>query len=326
MATLFLLALTLLVSTICGLGPALLLCRDVELRSLRLISAPIVGICSATLVTIFLAQFGLTGRSIAFASLTFFGILTCISLRKACLRLEELRKAIPVFIVAAGTLSLVAWPLVRAGYDNYWGFANPDHAFHIGIFGYLQNHAFHIPTPEEAGRLIEILGVEVEGYRNPSYGTEAILGIVYFCSMISVLSGVPVELLFSVTSAAVVFLIPLSVLVLCELGLHCSRKVALTISAFTALSSLLALTFYLHSLGALITIALLPFGFALSLAYFEKPHWTRAVQLIIVCAAAYYAYYPSFSVLGVVIAGQVLGGLIRRKYSLRRVAVLGSIF
>src|SRR5688572_14846359 len=137
MATLFLLVLTLLVATICGLGPTMLLWRDLELRSLSLISAPIVGICSATLITILLAQFGLTGRSIAFTSLAFFGILTCLSLRKASLHLDELRKALSIFIVAAGTLSLVAWPLVRAGYDNYWGFANPDHAFHIGIFGYL---------------------------------------------------------------------------------------------------------------------------------------------------------------------------------------------
>ena len=177
----------------CGTGIALLFIK--ERRASRLAAIPAIGLCAGVLFTLFLARFGLPGRTIALITLVFFGIfnaVVCWRCRPRPSRLEFL-STLPVVSCCVGGLVMAAWPLLQVGMENYWGFANPDHAFYIPIIEYVDSHSFRVAPSEFLGVFHSLGNSEILSI---AYDTSVILGLSYFFSMLGLLTGIPVQLLF----------------------------------------------------------------------------------------------------------------------------------
>ena len=252
----------------CGVGIALLFVK--ERSASRLASIPAIGLCAGVLFTLFFARFGLTGRTIAVITLVSFGVFNAVSWWRCRSRPSglELLSALPVVLCCVGGLVVAGWPLLQAGMENYWGFANPDHAFYIPVIEYLDSHSFRVAPAEYFGVFRSLGDSQVLSI---SYDSSVILGLSYFFSMISVLTGAPVSLLFGVVTAASASIVPASVYVLCDYGLLLPRRFSIVASALTACSAITAYTFYLHSLGTMTVIAIVPVGVAFVLDYLRSP-------------------------------------------------------
>lgn len=302
----------------CGTGPALILLR--KSGAYRIAAIPLIGLCSGVLFTWFIARFGLPGRPIAAIALLFFGLLGIAGLWFGRPSRAEWLSGLPVAFCCLAALAIAAWPLIRMGYDNYWGAANPDHALYISIIGYLDTHPFGVVPNDYLGTYYTLSGARTMML---SYDSSVILGISYFFSMLSLLTGVPVALLFGVMTAAVACIVPASAFVLCELGLNLPRRVSLVAAGLAACSSLVAYTLSLHSLGAMTVIAILPVGIAAALDYFRAPEPRGLAAAALIVTASYYDYFPGFAMLGLATAAIALVALFTRKTSIRAAISMG---
>ncbi len=318
MITLALILTAVLLFIWCGTGPVLILFR--KPGPYRLAAIPLTGLCSGILFTYFIARFGLPGRLIGAITLLFFGLLGIVGWWLARPSRTECLSALPVGYCCLAALVIAAWPLIRMGYDNYWGAANPDHALYISVISYLDTHAFGVVPNDYLGRYYTLGGART---MMMSYDSSVILGISYFFSMLSLLTGAPVALLFGVMTAAVACIVPASAFVLCELGLNLPRPVSLVAAGLTACSSLVAYTMSLHSLGAMTVIAILPVGIAVALDYFRAPEPRRLAAAALIVTASYFDYFPGFAMLGLAMASIALVALFTRKSSIRAVILIG---
>jgi hypothetical protein len=228
------------------------------------------------------------------------------------LALDEFHGAALPFLTGLIALLLVAWPLFLRGYGDYWGLANPDEPFYLTIADYIHSHPFGLPVSDFA-----------PGSRGLDTGV--IVGLFYFLSMTSLVTRIPVSLLFNVACAALLFLVPVSTILLSELGFGLRRRVSLTAGLLAAASSLIAHTFYLDSLGALSVMVLAPAGLALAIRYLHRPYLKQALVVALFVAAMYYCYFPGFGVMAVWIGSVVLGALVRRTVSLRHALLLAGL-
>src|SRR5438034_2967443 len=228
-----------------GTLPALLLLRPDDGAS-RILLTPALGLSTGVLFTCSLAAFGLTGRSISLFALIFVpAAITVLAICRKGSRTElsiasnELIGAVPGVLTAVTSVILIGWPIFYRGHETYWGFANPDQAFYMAILKNLQTHPFGLPP-------------------NTGVDTSVILGVSYLLSMLALITKVPVEFLYGVACTGMLFLIPISTCVLAEWGFGLPRWKSIVAGFMIALSSVVAQTFYLHSLGALSVLALVP--------------------------------------------------------------------
>ena len=255
----------------CGFGPTLLLINPKE-SPYRVVVMPALGLCCHIVFSIFLAQFSLNGSTISAIVLPFFACLAVMGWRRSGLSRQEWRRAAPALLLGLFAAALVGWPLVRNGVGNYWGLANPDQAFLTPVLEWIQGHPLGIP-PEYRDKF-HYLG----GFRDIPQNT--LLAIFYFTSTVSLITAVPIGLLFNVTGLCMVYLTPCSVYVLCdELGLP--RGTCISATGAVACSALAAYTFYLDSLAAMTLIAVLPLCVALALRLLKKPGYLTASPLVI---------------------------------------------
>lgn len=296
----------------CGAGPAFLLLR--ERGAHRILAIPAVGICSCVLFTLCIAQFGFTGRTIGILALVFFGALNVAGWLRGRPSAAEWRSAVPVGVCCAAALAIAAWPLMRMGCENYWGFGNPDHALYVSILEYLDSHSFGVAPREYLGTFYSLGGNDLLSI---GYDSSVILGISYFFSMLSLITGTPAGLLFGVMTAAVACVVPASVAVLCEFGLGLPRRTSVMAAALASCSSFTAYTLYLHSLGTMTVIALLPVAVAAALDYFRKPATPGLVLAVLMAVGLYYDYWAGFAVLGLATAALGAAFLLRRQVSIR---------
>lgn len=305
----------------CGVGVALLCIR--ERSAYRLAAMPAIGLCAGTLFTLFLARFDLSGRTIAPITLIFFGIVNaaaCWVVRQRPSK-AELLSALPVGLLCVIGLGISAWPLLGMGMENYWGFANPDHAFYIPVLEYLDTHSFRVPPAEFLGAFHSLGASQVLSI---SYDSSVILGISYFFSMLSLLTGAPVALLFGVVTAASAFIVPASVYVLCELGLRLRREFCIVAAALAACSAITAYTLYLHSLGTMTVIAVVPIGTAFAIDYLRTPKAHKLVIPVLMIAGMYYNYFPGFAILMIAVSAAMLAAIITQKQRTRAVLLFGG--
>jgi hypothetical protein len=319
MNTIFAVAVAVALFYWCGTGPTLLLFRRPS--PYRIAAIPVVGICSGVVFTLLLARFGLTGKDIAVTALLFFCVCNLLGCWLERPSTAEIISYLPVALCCLSAVTIAAWPLARMGYSNYWGFANPDHALYISLIDYLQTHSFGVAPGWFRGSFYTLSG---ENISVVSYDSSVILGISYFVSMLSLVTRAPVSLLFGVTTAAVACIVPASSFLLCSLGLQLPRRVSLTAAALTACSSLVAYTFYLHSLGAMTVIAILPVGIAFVLDYFRNPRWEKLPVTTLVFGGAYFDYFPGFAILGLATAAIAFWTLFTRKSRIGPVFLLGG--
>jgi len=207
------------------------------------------------------------------------------------------------------------------GYGNYWGFANPDHALYLTLIQYLDGHSFGVATPEYIGHFYALGGADVSKI---SYDNSVILGLSYFFPMLSILTRIPIALLFSVITASVACVVPASTFVLCDLGLGFERRVSLFAAALTACSSLIAYTFYLHSLGAMTVIATLPVGIAFALEYFRNGGLRRLGPVLLFATGMYFGYFAGFAILGLSLVAIALCASLTSAHGLRRALLSGA--
>ncbi|MEW5975394.1 MAG: hypothetical protein AB1898_06255 [Acidobacteriota bacterium] len=293
-----------------GLGPTLLLLPAKD--NYRVLLMPAIGLCSGTLFTNLLASLELEGRTIGLISLPVFVILAVTAIYRAPLSRLELRSVGLPLAICSFALLFQGWPLLVAGFRSYLGFGNPDVPFYIGIFEYLMGHPFGLPTSDFYSG----------GYQ--SADPSAILGLSYFFSLVSQLTGQPVGPLFSVFCGAQLFLIPASIFLFTRIVLEGNQTSAICASALSICSSLTLLTFCLQSLGALTVLATLPVGLSLAALYFREPTPGNGIGAAILFSGMFYLYFPGFGVLAVLASATVLGRAALRKPFLKSSAILAT--
>ena len=274
--------------------------------------APVLGLSAGILVTNLLAWAGLTGRTIAATTLIFFGIL---AIRETAFHRRDRRRgmikpamkprwhAIVPFVLAAMACGIVASPLLIKGVGNYWGFANPDQPFYMSIFDRLYQRPYGLPGAAEVG------GV----YPKQLPSSSVILGLSYYPSILSLLTGLLPSDCFDILCAAVFFLIPLSIFYLTVYGLALDFRLGIATTAAAVTSSLAVNTFYLSSLGALTVGVYVSIALALVLQYGEEATPRLGVLIAGVLAAAYFCYYPGFAVTGIAAGSALMVSLLRGK-------------
>jgi hypothetical protein len=292
----------------CGIGPVLLLFSYKE-SPWRLAIMPALGLCAHIVFSIFLAQFSLTGRTISVMALPFFGVVAALGWRGNPLSRAELRAAVPAVLLGLFSVAAFGWPLFYSGMQNYWGLANADQGFLIPVMEWIHTHTLGIP-PEYA-----VFFRHLGGFRDIPEAT--LLGVFYVASTVSVITAVPIGLLFNVTALGLVYLVPGGVYALAE-ALHLPRRICLTASVLVACSSLVAYTFYLDSLGAVSVIAVLPVTCVVALELVGRPRLRTALALGIVCAGMYYEYIGMIGMMGVLVGTALIYGLLTRAIPLGR--------
>jgi hypothetical protein len=292
----------------CGFGLVLLLFSPKE-SPWRLAIMPALGLCAHIVFSIFLAQFSLTGRTISIMALPFFGVVAALGWRRNPISRAELRAAVPALLLGLFSVAAFGWPLFYSGMQNYWGLANPDQGFLIPVMEWTHTHILGIP-PEYA-RTFHIFG----GYRDIPLAT--LLGVFYVASTLSVITTIPIGLLFNVIAIGLVYLVPGSVYALAE-SLGLSRRICLTASVLVACSSLVAYTFYLDSLGAISVIAIIPVACVLTVEFVGRPNLHAALALGLLCAGMFYEYIGMIGMMGVLVGTALIYGLLTRAIPLGR--------
>lgn len=299
----------LVLLTVSGLGPTLLLLprRD---SATRIILAPAAGMCCIVLLSMSLVRFHLTGSAIAKIDLGVLAAIAVIGIVISPPRLAEWKRALWPGLIAAGALALIAWPLFYQGSRVFIGFANPDEPALLQQMIYLASHSFGL-----AG------GQAFSGY---AYGVrpDLVLGLSYVAFMAHVTAGAPIWALFSVCGAAMVALAPLSVYVLCEEGLRTSRSIAIIAAVVTASSAQLADTFFSDSLGTLSVMAIGPAIIAVALLLVQEFQWKTSILLVLLWCGMLYNYYPGTALLAVLVAAIVLAAILERKITLRAAVLI----
>jgi hypothetical protein len=321
MNTVFVIVVVLGLFCWCGTGLSLFFIKERSIS--RLAAIPVIGLCAGVLFTLFLARFGLHGRAIAVVTMLSFGGLNAAAF--LCCRPRpsglDVLSALPVALCCAGGLAIAGWPLLQAGMENYWGFANPDHAFYIPVIEYLDSHSFRVAPSEFLGVFSSLGEREILAI---SYDSSVILGLSYFFSMVSLVCGVPVSLLFGVFTAASASIVPASVYVLCDLGLLLPKRFSIAAAVLTACSAITAYTFYLHSLGTMTVIAIVPVGTALVLDYLRHPEPRRLIVSLIVVAGMYYNYFPGFAILMISVCAAIIVTLANRRRAMASILIFSG--
>jgi hypothetical protein len=303
----------LLLLYVCGLGPALILMNPKE-SPYRLVMAPALGLCAYITLAMFLAQFSLTGSTIAIIALPFFTGFALVGWLMSPLTRNECSRAAPALLLSMLAILIAGWPLIYRGMANYWGLANPDQAFLTPVLEWLHTHPIGIP-PEYRPRFRNL-----GSYRDIPPNT--VLAVFYFTSAISFLTRIPVELLFNVTGLCMASLAPYSVYALCG-ELRLPRNASITATAMVACSALVAYTFYLDSLAAVTLTAVLPICLLLAIQFVRVPGWRSAVCVVIVSVAMYYNYLGAIGLLGLLLGAIIAVGLLSRAVVWRQAVFLG---
>jgi hypothetical protein len=199
--------------------------------------------------------------------------------------------------------------------------ANPDHALYLTIIGYLDGHSFQVAPLEYTGSFYALGAGKLAGI---PYDSSVILGVSYFFSMLSLVTGIPVALLFSVMTAATACIVPSSTFFLCELGLGLRTRVSLAAAALAASSSLVAYTFYLDSLGAMTVIATLPVGIGCALDYFRDANGRKLACLAVITIGMFFGYFPGFAMLGLATAAIAIWALASHRCRLRALLMMAG--
>ncbi|MSV28274.1 MAG: hypothetical protein EXQ52_05950 [Bryobacterales bacterium] len=331
--TALLVVLAFLLLVLFGFLPTILLVRDSSSGN-RILLTPILGLCMEILVTNFLAVFRLTGFSIAVISLTLFVALAVgFPFRRglaqrfvspefqfeasparrfffdpvADLSREEIKRGAVPMVIAVATTVLISWPLMLYGHGDYWGFANPDAAFYMKIVERLYTQSFSVPGIDEA-----------YGYGSSISRTHAVLGVSYFPSILSALSGIAPKYFFNILCAVVTGLTPLSLYFLATFGFKISRRVALIAAIMIGCSPLLANSYYISALGSLCLGILVPVGVAFCIQYLAEPSRVAAILLATVTAAMFYCYYPGFGMMAILYTAIVGSALIQGRISFKQ--------
>ncbi|MGO9893829.1 MAG: hypothetical protein ACLPX8_06410 [Bryobacteraceae bacterium] len=297
---------------LCGLGPTLLLMGPDE-SPRRLVVLPVIGLCSYISVAMFLAQFDLTGSQIAPVVIALFSALALVGYRKGThFTRSELRGAAPAVLLGMFSVAVIGWPLLRTGYGDYWGLANPDAAVLMPLLDWVKSHRLSIPP---------YYAQDPAGFRGITLNV--IFGIYYVTAAVSQATAIPAGLLFTVTLLSLVYLVPGSVYALSEaLGLpdtHCIASAALI-----ACSSLVAYTFYLDSLGSFTVIAVMPVVVALALRFVSRSTSLAAIPLVIVCAGIYFGYLANIGFTGMLVGVVLIHGVATSAVPARRAFLLGT--
>ena len=291
----------LLLLYICGAGPTLL-CMASEESPQRILAMPVVGLCGYIVLAMFLAQLGLSGAAMVPAITAFFGGVAVLGyLRGVRVTQKEVVRAAPVLGLGLLAVVFVGWPVFRLGYENYWGFANPDEAYLIPLVNWVTHHRLGIPPdyiPDPAG------------YRGITLNV--IFGIYYVMPVISQITGIPAELLFNLTMLGLVYLIPGSIYALSEAA-GLSRPTSVMAAILISISSLVAYTFYLDSLGAFTVIAVIPMLVALVFRYVRRPDRDGTVPVVIVASGIYFGYLANIGFCGLLIGTILCAAVARRK-------------
>jgi len=292
----------------CGFGPVLLMFSSKE-SPWRLAIMPALGLCAHIIFSIFLAQFSLTGRTISVITLPFFGFLAALGWRRSRVSCEELRRARPAVLLGLFSVAAFGWPLMYSGMQNYWGLANPDQGFLLPVMEWIHTHSLGIPPQY------------VEQFRSSgsfrSIPQNTLLAVFYVASTVSVITTIPIGLLFNVTAIGLVYLVPGGVYALAD-ALHLPRTVSLMASVLVASSSLVAYTFYLDSLASVSVIAIIPVASVLTFEFVGRPELRTSLPLAIVCASMYYNYLGAIGLLSLLVGVAVIHGMITRAVRLRQ--------
>ena len=95
-------------------------------------------------------------------------------------------------------------------------------------------------------------------------------------------------------------------------------------SALAACSAITAYTFYLHSLGTMTVIAVLPIGTAFTLAYLRDSQPRNLVVPIVIVAGMYYNYFPGFAILIISVGAAMVVTVLRRRSAIPSVLILSG--
>ncbi|MGO9231899.1 MAG: hypothetical protein ACLQKA_22125 [Bryobacteraceae bacterium] len=292
----------------CGLGPTLLLFPS-KPSPWRLAVVPALGLCAHVAFSIFFAQFWLAGKTISTIALPFFGVLAALGWRRSRLSRAELRAAAPVVLLGLFSTAAFGWPLMYRGMQNYWGLANPDQAFLVPVMEWVHTHAIGVP-PQYAAAMHHL-----GAFRDIPVAT--LIAVFYVTSTLSLITAIPIGLLFNVTALGLVYLVPGGVYALAEAS-RLPQRVCLAASVLVACSSLVAYTFYLDSLGAVSAIAIMPAACALTLEFVGRPRPLSAAPLVLVCASMFYDYPGMIGMLGVLVGTALVYGVLTRAIPLRQ--------
>jgi hypothetical protein len=304
--TLVLVFVTLALVWLSGLGATLLLLRS-PASIPRLLICPFVGTAASVLLFFFLLPLNLTGPGTAGLDMALLAGLAAAGLAKSPLRREDWSEAWPVLLVCSGGFLLAAWPLLASGYHDYMAYGNPDVPFFLTGLRYFSDHPLRLP--------------DSSFYRGLSPG--GIVGVLFYAYQVAIVTKVSVEELFSTVCAAIVFLSPCSVYLLCRTGLAMDRRKALVTAGLAATSSLLAYTFYLNSLGTLTVMTSLPAVAGVAILYFRTPERRYAILLAMLLAGSLYNYFTGTIVLLAVCGAVGAAAVVRRGFPRKRLAVLG---
>ena len=300
---------------LCGFGLTLFLFSFNELPK-RLMLMPVIGLCAHILLSFFLAQFLLTGKTISTIILPVFAALAVLGWRRSRISSGELRMALPGVLIGLFSVVLVGWPLIYRGMEDYWGLGNPDEGFLIPVLEWIYTHAIGIPPAyvKEFSYL--------EAYRDIPEAT--VIGVFYVTSTVSRLTNVPIGLLFNVSALGLIYLTPGGVYALSH-SVGLPQKAALTAGFMTACSSLIAYTFYLDSLGATSVIAVVPVACVLAMQFITFPGRRTGFALALACASMFYNYLGALGVIGVLVTAALAYGLVSRAVSIRQALLFVGI-
>ena len=302
------LVLTMLVLVwLSGLGVMQLIFRTPDSIP-RLLVCPFAGMAAAVLLFFFLLPLNMTGTQTGAFDMVLLGVLAALGVWKSPLRREDWREAMPVLLICSGGFLLAAWPLLASGYQDYLGYANPDVPSFISLMRYFSSHPVKLPDPRFFRGL----------------GPGGMVGVLVYAYQTSALTAVSVEELFSTVCAVIVFLSPCSVYLLCRIGLGMTRRMCLVTASAGATSSLLAYTFYLHSLGTLTVMVTLPVAVGVAIHYFRNPDWRHAVLLGLLLSGSLYNYSAGFIVFAVVCGAVGAIAVWRPEFPRKRLVALGA--
>jgi hypothetical protein len=289
-----------------GLGPTLLLFPRPD--STRVLLSPFIGLSSSVLLFFLLLPLNLNGLQTAAAEILLLALLAVVGCIRSPVQIRELRDCLHPFLICLAACFLFGWPLFLSGYDKYAGFGNPDVAYFLTVLKYFSNHPVSTPDPEF--------------FRGLSPG--GILGVFATAYQISFVSRVVVTSLFSIVCTIVVCLVPASAYLLCRLGLNTDRATSLLVAWIAATSSLAAYHYYLHSLGTLTVMVLLPATMAAALAYFRTSQPRYAVLFGLLLATGLYNYGQGLGIFLVVSGALAVWHTCTRRISVRSAGILAA--
>ncbi len=312
METSLLVAAVLALFFAAGYGPSCWLATPAD-RSNRVVVMPVLGFSYFLLITHALAALGLAGSQVAWCSLPLMAIPAMIVPKARRMRIEEWREAWPVLSAGVLCLLLVNWPLLFQGYRVYMGYANPDAAFNVGVWDNLLTLPYGVnPAEGFAAR-----------WPAPIFGV--VFGSAYIGVFLSAIFGVDIHALHQVVCGPIVFLAPLGTWLLARIVFSASGPRALMVAGLTALSSQLAFTVCLQSLGSITLAAMLPSVLACWSHALEQPAFNRSTIASMLTVAMIYGYYASMPAVAGMVGVAFAANVLERRHPIARMAGVVAI-